>query len=930
MDFNIFYSNEWIQIETKLEQEPDSKTKGDLFEYFAYFYLKYFKHLYDINEIYCPVVDGRPFPSKIIEKLNLEVKDSGVDGVYITNKGEFIAWQAKFRGKRVPLTARELSTFWAEAEYADYRLIISNTRKLPTVAGKKSGHLTILVDHFERLESEFFDTLARYFLQEEQDILIKRKQPRDYQDKILEDIREGFANYNKGKVIAACGIGKTLISLWATEEQNARKVIFFAPSLQLIRQTLEEWSKETIRNFKYLCICSDQSVDTSVDQNNISLDEIDIPVTTNSEDILRFLKSNNSDRPVYMFCTYQSAEVIADAVKKHGEWYFDLAIFDEAHRTAGFGVNSQFSLALKDENIPAIKKLFLTATERLVRPSFANSAIEKGIIVYSMNDEQIYGKVFHRLTFGEAIEKRIISDYRIVLSGISSSEYERIIKDNLYLANETSQEEKIEAAQNIYKRFILRKALFEVGIFKVISFHSKISDSKLFARKLAEENIAEPNVNVYINHINGSMSAQDRAMIIKDFEDADIGVISNVRCLTEGVDIPLIDGVFFSDPKGSMIDIVQAVGRALRQKYGEQYKTAYIIIPILLDDSSDEIISGEGFEALYNLIQALRDQDYGLAEWIDTINAAAVRGRIKNEKKLGKIELYMPKHIDYEKFQDSLMLKIADVNRDPTGTTGIGSKLGKKERKGSIVRVFKTIIDYRYDTCQKSLVDPTLLLMDSGKSYNPSEIKINNNNISHCRRLGLIKKLDASYQLTVIGQLLKLGKISFDTIFKNQMLLFREETSGKIIYPYRTAMNFLKELKSINYIQFLYGLYSIQFDNDNRPNLNEAVQNAEKIQAKYPNIHLTSESNKAKVLSELNELCDRDFSFNNVWTDRTTAGNQFRYLIRHLELFDDLFALRDKNITILPGSEKKIEALLANTSSFLNTRDYGNKIWIES
>ena len=176
------------------------------------------------------------------------------------------------------------------------------------------------------------------------------------------------------------------------------------------------------------------------------------------------------------------------------------------------------------------------------------------------------------------------------------------------------------------------------------------------------------------------MSAQERAEIIHNFEKSDIGILTNVRCLTEGVDIPLIDGVFFADPKGSLIDIVQAVGRALRQKYGEKNKIAYIIIPVLIEDDSYDLITGQGFEALFNLIQALRDQDHTLSEWIDGINYAAVKGRT-SKNKTGKLQIILPKEIDYNDFEEALTVRIADVNRNPTGTTGIGSKLGKKRAK---------------------------------------------------------------------------------------------------------------------------------------------------------------------------------------------------------------------------------------------------------
>lgn len=930
MDISAFNSFSWKSIESVLESIDDNKHKGDLFECFSYFYLKFYSHLYDINEIYCPIVDGKNFPKKILDRLKLEKKDHGVDGVYINNKGEYIAWQAKFRSNRTPLTSRELSTFWAEAEYAEYRLVISNTKKLPPVAHKKSGHLSILSDKFEALTKNFYEEMNKYFNTTDKSIVIQRKTPRDYQTIILEDIREGFSKTNKGKVIAACGIGKTLLSIWSAEEMQAKRVVFFAPSLQLVRQTLEKWSIESTRKFSYLCVCSDQSVDSEVDRNNISLEEIDIPVTTDEKEIYKFLSSKNDDEFVYIFSTYQSANVIGDALMRMKGWEFDVAIYDEAHRTAGIGEDSKFSQALVDKVIPTKRKLFLTATERLLRPRLTSSANERGVTAFSMNNEDIYGPVFSRLTFGDAINKNIISDYRIVFSGISNSELAKIASSNLYIKDDLSGDNKTEAINNLFKRTILKRTISDLGTNKIISFHSKISEAKLFSELLSKEISNNNGEDIEISHINGGMSAQERAEIIHDFENSDIGVISNVRCLTEGIDIPLIDGVFFADPKGSLIDIVQAVGRALRQDFGQEGKIAYIIVPVLIDDTSDDILTGQGFESLFNLIQALRDQDHELSEWIDSINSSAVRGRSHKGGELGKINLKLPKEIDYSLFEESLALRISDVNKDPTGTIGIGSQLGKSERKGSITRVFKTIMDYTPVKCEESLVLPTLELMEPGEIYSGKQIKINNNNVSHCKRIGITREVSKSnYQLTKLGALLKNDKITFNDLFKNQIMLYGQEKGGLNLFPYREAFLFIKEIKSFSFVQFVYSLYSIGFDEDNKPDLNKAIAIAQEIDKNYPNIDLTNEANKNDILNELNTSYHSEFSFANVWTDRTTIGNQYRYLIRHLELFDDVFTFTDKCIQLKAGRERKVDELLSKSGSYLATDTYGDVLWFK-
>ncbi len=916
----------WAELELKIEKIGGQKEKGDAFEYFAYFYFSYFSDLYQIKEIHCPIVDGIPFPQHVVDKLRLENTDHGVDGVFVTEDGKYVAWQAKFRSNRQNLTYQELSTFWAEAEYGDYRLIISNSSSLPNVAHKKLGHLSVLADRFDSLEEDFFSAFYKAVHSAEKKIEKTQKTPRDYQEKIIADVTQGFQKNNKGKLIAACGIGKTLIALWASEKLDAKKVIFFAPSLQLVRQTLQEWSIESKRKFKYICVCSDQTVDAEVDSNNIDVGDIDIPVTTDPHAVKDFLLKHSGSDACFIFSTYQSASVIGDAIKSIDSFSFDFALYDEAHRTAGFGNDNKFSLALHENIVPATFKLFLTATERLVRPSLIKNMGDAGITAFSMDNNEIYGEVFHRLTFGDAIKKKIISDYRIVFTGITSKQLLGLLQKNVYVKSE-GESEKQETIQNLYKSILLKKAIKDLGIAKAISFHSKIAEAKSFAQSL-DKDLKQIDSKAYAAHINGGMSAQERCEIIRNFETSSIGVISNVRCLTEGIDIPLIDAVFFADPKGSMIDIVQAVGRAVRQKYGASGKIAYVIVPVLLENNTGDALSGEGFEALFNLIQAMRDQDYVLAEWIDSINLGAVKGRIsKPSSQIGKLVINLPTEIDLAEFETSLLLKIAEVNKNPAGTIGVGSKLGKKERKGDFTRIFKTLCDYTPEKLEESLIKPTFdLIDDQDRVYSSKELRLNNNNVSHCKRVGLIEETDRlNYKLTPLGIAYKSGGLALHTILRNQFLLYQEKIQSGSLFPYREAFAFMKALKKINYIQFLYGLYSIQIV-DGRADINTAIEMARKIAVDYPNILLTSEVNKPRVLEELNSRHQSGFSYNNVWTDRTTSGNQYRYLMRHLEIYDEIFFQDGTSFLIKPESEAFMDLLLEKSQADLS-ETYGYKVW---
>lgn len=929
--FNTRYTS-WKALEKVIESIPNNKEKGDAFEEFVHFYFQYHEALYQIKELHCHIALGGSFPSPVLKRLRLEKKDHGVDGVYITHNGHWIAFQAKFRSGREHLTYAELSTFWTEAEYADGRLIITNSKSLPSIADKKSGHSAILCDVLDSLDDRFFNALEKYAKDKLSKPTRKIKSPRPYQESILHDLQTGLEKNSRGKLIAACGIGKTLIALWLAERRNDSTILFLAPSLQLIRQTLGEWACEASEPFEYLCVCSDQSVDLE-DETNLATSDIDVPVTTDSVTIREFLQNSKSRRRV-IFSTYQSVPVIASAISEMKFSGFDITFYDEAHRTAGISSSNLFSQAIENSIIPSNSRLFMTATERIVKARIKDAAEDINRVVFSMDDESRYGKTLHRLSFGGAIGQGIVSDYRIVFAGISMSELNSLIKNNQYVIPEGAsiKESQVDLAQSIYRRALLKRCFTELEIKKVISFHNKVSEAKLFANSFKQDLSISMSGVISISHVNGSMSSAERSEYISQFEEADLGVLTNVRCLTEGVDIPLIDGVFFANPKGSLIDIVQAVGRALRKPFGVNGKLAYIIIPILIDEQNDKQLTDESFDTLFNVIQALRDQDESLAEWIDHINLGAVTGRKSSGKNMGKLKVVLPPSFDVDALESSLLLKIAEVNKDPTGHIGIGSKLGKSQRKSTYTRVYKTLCDYTPDKLNTSLVIPTLkLITNVNAPLKAEDILVNNNNISHCERLGVITKLASKkYKMTPLGIKLKQGQITFIDMFMNQMLLFSYDTGKGKFYPYREAFRFMRNINELRFVDFVYGIYSLQIDPNKGVLLQDALDCANYIQKHYPNIEITNESNKQQVLDSLNELHPTGFTYNDVWTDRTTTGNQYRYLIRHLELFSEIFIFNNKRLVLTKNGSSLIDKYLNLTEPMLDTSSYGTHWWINN
>jgi len=947
--------NNWSEIEKRIEVLPTTVDRGEVFEQFVFAYFSINKNLYQISELY----REKDIPIKYREQFNLEKRDSGVDGLIIFNDGRSAAYQVKFRvGREIPSYA-ELSKFWVEAKHTDYNYTIANCYYLTKLAKKNEKHLSVLVGELENLTTSFFTELN--VLVNSNKFVKINFSPDKFQQKMIEDCVKGFNENNRGKLIAACGTGKTLASLWITESLNSKNVLFLAPSLALIKQTLEAWSMNSSDEFSYLCVCSDKSVSDEIEDNgDITIEEFNIPVTTSPEKISNYIKNNNSNKKI-VFSTYQSLDVLMNGLKQIPKFKFDITIFDEAHRTAGAKNSKLFSLALNDENINSEKRLFMTATERLVRPWIVKKAAEYDRIVFSMDDETIYGKLFHRFDFGQAIDNGVIADYRIIVAGVRQSEVSEIIKTNKWLVNsEENSEEYFTSGQNLFRQLLLLKSMQEFPISKVVTFHSDVKKAKQFIYGIDSHEVSlkllferlwtslNPN-NLYFEHVNGEMNAGERKERIDNFQESKFGILSNARCLTEGVDVPLIDAIYFVNPKNSLVDIVQACGRALRKprqsktdislftkainyispQTQSREKIAYFIIPIVIPDEAlqdQNIVNEIDFEMLYNIIQSLRGQDKRLSEWVDKLNFAATKGKVSGFSKDSDspIIFKLPEEIDLKDFKQNLYLKIAEVNANPVNYGYKSKKYGRKERKSNYKRIFKTIGDMAANTYQINLVDPTIRKFGSKEvllSSSELEITLNgktsHNNISHTERLGLTIKKDGKYQLSPIGVQYFEKELDFKNLFCKQMLRYysveKDNGNQRILFPYRACLRILLNAKSTNFVEFIFCIYSL-LDSSNESIL-EAIEGINYIRANYPNLEITNEKNKQSVLKELNDYFGTSYTLTEVWTKATTIYNQYIYFRSHLKLLDEFIDSDSNIIKLKENKEGGLRVLLATEDS---------------
>jgi superfamily II DNA or RNA helicase len=431
-----------------------------------------------------------------------------------------------------------------------------------------------------------------------------RKRPLPHQLEALDGIGTVLAEGDRAKVVKACGTGKTLTAMWAVQRQRARTAIVLVPSLALLAQTYRAWRSEFQGAFRHMCVCSDRNVDASADDVALSSEEVrEFRASTDPSAVRSFmaeawsLAEGSPGAVSVIFCTYDSAPVIAEAQRlsaQEGADYdpsFDIAIFDEAHKTAG-AAGKRYAFALRDGNLLIRKRLFFTATEKLVESARAIDDAAGGAVV-SMDDESLYGRPAYKLGFAEAAERGLITPFQVVVSYVNDA--------GLSLAELDSPRTRLVANARA-----LLHAMQVTGARKVISFHSRIANAQAFSDEIAR------TASVPTFHVNGSyQTSTHRELQLRAFDSAATGVMTNARCLTEGVDVPTVDMVALMNPGESSIDIAQAAGRSLRNAPGKTL--GYVFVPIHADlaggETIDQAIDRADFRPVMDVLRSLIEND---------------------------------------------------------------------------------------------------------------------------------------------------------------------------------------------------------------------------------------------------------------------------------------------------------------------------------
>ena len=639
------------EFEARTGKLADTVEMGDALEILVEAYL----HLDKVLNAKDVWVVGS-IPLDIRKALNLPNDSKGIDGVYEDQAGNYIPYQVKYRTNMVTLPFGEISEFLGITEKSlQDRLIFTNCRKLAVDVANRTGVRSVRADKFNELTETDFKRIHAWLTDKKVEPF-KPWDPLPHQREAIEKITAGLKESDRTTAVMACGTGKTLVALWAAEAQQPKTVLVLVPSLALLSQTLPDWCKQTSwgERFRYICVCSDDSVNREAQQDGYTYkqEDLEFSVTTDPKVVNGFL-ADNKDGVNVIFSTYQSAEVVAEGLKGQT---VDLGIFDEAHKTTG-DKEGLFAFGLSDKNIRIKKRLFLTATPRHYK---LNKRDKDGDFqVVSMSDEAVYGKASYRLPFSTAVAAGIIVPYKVIISVSLNKEVDAEL---LRRGSTRVRRDEIQAKW-VANQIALKRAIEKTGASKVITFHSRVNLAEDFAGDDAR-GFKEHVKGFDVFHVNGSQNAADRKALLEGFKAAPKGLITNARCLTEGVDVPAVDMVAFVDPRKSKIDIAQAAGRAMRQSKATNKKLGYIVVPLFIEQKKGETeaqaFTRAGFDEVAEVLGAMLESDDDLVDTIKEMQEARGRGDKFNPSQLHeKIEVIGPA-INLEKLTQSIDIEILD------------------------------------------------------------------------------------------------------------------------------------------------------------------------------------------------------------------------------------------------------------------------------
>lgn len=574
----------------------------------------------------------------------LDGRDIGIDAVAkIRGEDTFCAVQCKFYREGYRIQKGDIDSFLSSAQTKQFsRGLIIETTGAPWSVNATAllDELNVTTIDLERLEASPIDWEA--WFQRDEIKVAAPKHLRPHQVDALAAVKDGLAVADRGKLIMACGTGKTFTGLKIAEEMVGAggTVLVLVPSLALMSQTIREWTIDSQTPLRSYAVCSDTQVGKrrrdKDDVAEVDLHDLDYPATTNAAKLASRSSYDASERMTVVFSTYQSIQVISDAQKRHSFPEFDLIICDEAHRTTGATLagedESNFVKIHNQEFIAGKKRLYMTATPRVFGDAVKSKASEVSAELASMDDAALYGETLFTRGFGWAVENKLLTDYKVLVLAVDESMVSSGVQKRL--ADGTS-ELKLDDATKIIGCY---KALIKSGLQgelltdpepmqRGLAFCKDIASSKLikseFAAVVSEYLASEEGrealgdiepLECELHHVDGTMGAKERGVHLEWLKEAHgdniCRILTNARCLSEGVDVPALDAIFFMHPRKSQIDVVQSVGRVMRRSPGKNM--GYVILPIGVPAGltpEEALNDNERYRVVWQILNALRSHD---------------------------------------------------------------------------------------------------------------------------------------------------------------------------------------------------------------------------------------------------------------------------------------------------------------------------------
>ena len=635
-----------------------AKTEREKGTYFELLCIKYFEN----EPFYADLFAAVQTYTEWAKEQNLSGKDTGIDLVATTKDGDFHAIQCKLYDADSKVSKAEIDSFLAAASktYFKHRIIVSTTttwsdNALETLDNQDPPVTKIDLDVLKNSTIDW-----SLFAENKEVIFKKKKELREHQSAALTNVKLGLyeQGLERGKLIMACGTGKTFTSLKIAEEcaGKGKRVLFLVPSLSLLSQTLTEWTQESKTSLHSYAVCSDTEIGkhkaTAIDAVTTFAHELQYPATTDAEKLAKNVeKHHDDDHMTVVFSTYHSINTVSDAQNDHQMGEFDLIICDEAHRTTGSTHDSE-----DDSNFVKIhdggfilgkKRLYMTATPRIFSDDVKNNATD--FTLFSMDNEKLFGETLFTINFSEAVKRGLLVDYKVIVLTVDS---DTII-------------DKISSTITENSEIVVDDAARIVGCWKALSkqgIHSDVSgDIKPMQRALAFCQVIDQTAKARKHQVSSTRIASIFQTVVEAYQDAEIKegneishrliceaehvdggmgasqkeqhlnwlkatpepsvdedglerpicrVLSNVRCLSEGVDVPSLDAVLFLTPRNSQVDVVQSVGRVMRLAPNKQQ--GYVILPVVIPpgvEADKALDDNMTYKVVWQVLNALRSHD---------------------------------------------------------------------------------------------------------------------------------------------------------------------------------------------------------------------------------------------------------------------------------------------------------------------------------